>query len=56
MTTSPGDAISGERLLKEAKKLNQKLLEAVDELELFVAALSALNVEQGEPPLGEEPE
>jgi hypothetical protein len=56
MTTSPGDALNSERLLKEAKKLNQRLLDTVDELELFVAALSALNVEHGEPPLGEEPE
>jgi hypothetical protein len=56
MTTPPGDPLSSEKLLREAKKLNQRLLETVDELHMFVTALSALNVEHGERLLGEDEE
>ena len=58
MTTRHGDhekaPISSEKLLKETEKLHERLLATVTELELFVTALSAQNMEQGRS-LGEDP-
>jgi len=55
MTTPPrGEQISSEKLLKETEKLHERLLATVNELEMFVAALSAQNLERGRS-LGEDP-
>lgn len=54
MTTPRGEQISSEKLLKETEKLHARLLATVSELELFVSALSAQNLEQGRT-LGEDP-
>lgn len=41
--TSPGAPASTEKVLREARKLNDRLTETIDELEAFVQALAALN-------------
>jgi hypothetical protein len=51
--TKPGE-LNSEQLLKEARKLNERLLSTVDELQLFVTALSALNLEQEHSPGGDQ--
>lgn len=53
--TTPRGELSSDKLLRETEKLHARLLATVDELELFVTALSALNAEQAERPLGEDP-
>lgn len=52
--TTPRGEINSEKLLRETEKLHARLLATVDELELFVTALSDMNKEQGRP-LGEDP-
>lgn len=56
MTTPRGEQLSSEKLLRETEKLHARLLSTVTELELFVTALSAMNAEQAEWPLGEDPD